>query len=170
METYKELYRKAILKSAFERKLNEYISKPLLRRLLSRKPKDPVPGQSMEDTLYVFIMAARLELAPNGVRYREDEHESMCISMNICWTTDEKTNDGFAIVVNCRFNDGACFHEERKSIRRGSVSELGIKYPYSECGVTGLPAPADLPDWARPTEAAFRKAVDLMRELTCERA
>lgn len=162
---YQQLFRQAAAKCAYARNLRDYNELPPLKRLFTRKPKDPVPGREKVELLDEFTREAIRELFPGSLRGRGVSGRS--ITANIHWDDSLSFPDpdnAIAVIVRCLYNDGSCFFEENKRIFRGEVSELGIRYPYSECGVTGLPT--DIPEEFRPTVVAFRKVVNKMKELT----
>ena len=142
-----------IKKRDYELALNAYKSKSWIKRLwllvTGRKPKDPAPGNSLGEILALVYFRLNSE---NNLRNRIN-HGYDSVYARIKWNDETKLP-----VVMCTICLDGCFYEERKAFNQdGSKNEWGIAYPFSECGVTGLPQ--RIPDWAISTVKSYRKAL-----------
>lgn len=140
---YKELYQIGIRKAGYEKARHQYLQKSFLKRLFSKEPVDPSPGHSSISLLNRFTEEARKSLL--GTHSGDYDHtDGTAISAIIQYY---ETEQGLMLpLLYLKYNDGSCFHAKDSRISvDGSVFENGIRYPESECGVTGLRR-EELPD------------------------
>ena len=72
--------------------------------------------------------------------------------------------DTYMPVLSITFNDGNCFFQMRKRFdEKANYEELGISYPYSESGVTGVPK--DMTEELKPFYDMFRTNLLLIRSV-----
>lgn len=116
-------------KSAYNQAMAEFQHLPFLKKLFSRMPADPSPKgvytlfDEFVEKLKAKYGVGRCLVGANGS------------SVVLC----AKPGDDGSFVIRITVYDGSCYHEESKLFRPdGSTETLPIRYPFSECGVSGL--------------------------------
>lgn len=150
MKTQLELF---FAKCKYNKATVEFLNLPFLKKLFTKRPADPSPKGAY--TLFdEFIVELKKKY---GV--------GQCIvgsngsSVVLC----AKPSDDGSFVIRITVYDGSCYHEESKLFRPdGSTETLPIRYPFSECGVSGLgKIPADvLSEEQRDLLHKYRNACD----------
>lgn len=126
MKTQLELF---FAKCAYNQAMAEFQHLPFLKKLFTKLPVDPSP-KGVYTLFDEFVQQLK---AKYGV--------GRCIvgsngsSVVLC----AKPGDDGSFVIRVTVYDGSCYHEETKLFRPdGSTETLPIRYPFSECGVSGL--------------------------------
>ena len=150
MKTQLQLF---FAKCAYNQALAEFQRLPFLKKLFTKLPADPSP-KGVYTLFDEFIVELKKKY---GV--------GQCIvgsngsSVVLC----AKPGDDGSFVIRVTVYDGSCYHEESKLFRPdGSTETLPIRYPFSECGVSGLgKIPADvLSEEQRDLLHKYRNACD----------
>ena len=150
MKTQLQLF---FAKCAYNQAMAKFQRLPFLKKLFTKLPVDPSTKGAY--TLFdEFIVELKKKY---GV--------GQCIvgangsSVVLC----AKPGDDGSFVIRVTVYDGSCYHEESKLFRPdGSTETLPIRYPFSECGVSGLgKIPADvLSEEQRDLLHKYRNACD----------
>lgn len=126
MKTQLELF---FAKVQYNEAVAEFQRLPFLKKLFTKLPADSSP-KGVYTLFDEFIAELKKKY---GV--------GQCIvgsngsSVVLC----AKPGDDGSFVIRVTVYDGSCYHEETKLFRPdGSTETLPIRYPFSECGVSGL--------------------------------
>ena len=167
-ETYQALFRRAIKKRNYERAVQVRSIEGALWRLLHRKPVDPVPGKTSADLMDIFTVAIRGQLLGNHA-YISADGQTEYIKVAVKYDSDPPLCTMMPI-VSCTWLDGACWHQSRIQVfPGGGTEELGIAYPFSESGVTGIDR-RDLPEIYKSAYDAFKDCLEAVRRMVVENA
>ena len=161
-EGWEDDYNAAMDKQDYMKKKEEYDSKAWYQKILAmisgNKPKDPNASAELKDLLNNYVNAFNKEHGI-GKRMNFDNGESFHSTMG--YSTD-KQNYGQP-VLSATYFDGNGATQSRKAYKsNGDEKEWGIRYPYSEIGVTGDEAPIN----ANPTvKKQYQRFHDNRREI-----
>ena len=171
MGNYKDTFRKAILLRNYNRNLRKWSELPFLKRLFTRKPRAPFKGDAIATNEAAAAKAFHEEASRALLNNYEETTPYGEIFATSVYYNAEPGHDNLMPVLIGRYFDGSCWFVERTLIRHdGSVKQWGVDYPYSECGVTGLPQEDALPEKFRQPLRDFRRALDELRDMVRENA
>ena len=141
-EAWENDYNAAMDKQDYLKKKEDYDSKAWYKKILAlvsgNKPKDPNSGAELKDLLNNYVEAFNKE---HGIGHRIDYGDGETFHSRMSYSSDDD-NYGQP-VLSATYNDGNMVTQSRKSFNdSGDETEWGVKYPYSEFGVTGDEAPS----------------------------
>lgn len=144
----------------------EFEKKPWLTRIwltiTGRKPKDPTPGKSIDELATAFTA----EYNRNKGFGPKMEFDDGYVSTEVKYNQDTFLP---VLVITMYIYKFGCFFMERKKFNEdGRYDEWGIAYPYSECGVSGLPndIPASMSTMVKAYRCALNDLSSVVREAT----
>ncbi len=155
---WKNYLKMVVVKNDYNRKREERDRLPFFQRILAflkeGSLKDPYKGLSFDHFWSAFQKA--FPVIP--LQKLEPQDTGRTISKLVTFSSEGLP------VLKITFFDGQVAYQERKIFHRdGTVEELGVAYPVSEFGITGLPEPVD--NDIRLYVEAFRREVEEIREV-----
>lgn len=133
-------------KFAYEKAINSYNELPALRRLLSRRPKDPAPGVSSDSLAVAYVRAFnevhRFNGVPFGVRQVVGDHLDREDTVHI--TLRYQVEDRLPVLTATYYEDGTAYVESRKFLPGGATETKKPHGPIAEIALMGIPDRSDV--------------------------
>ena len=159
----------AVAKVQYDRALTRRDNLPFLKRIFTRKPKNPAPGgETARDLAKAYTRAANDLFFGNANGGSAKGDNGTYVTAEVGWQA-VGSDDPFYPVVCFLYYDGSCFFRRRIGINPdGGTTVWGLDIPYDDCGVNQLPQPFYMDEQCRPLLEKFRNAIQGMQEIVQE--
>lgn len=143
---WRQLLALCLQKFAYEKAINSYSELPALRRLFTRKPKDPVPGVSSDSLAVAYVRAFKETHQFNGrsfgVRHVVGDHLDREDTVHI--TLRYQVEDRLPVLTATYYEDGTAYVESLKFLPGGATETKEPHGPIAEIALMGIPDRADV--------------------------
>lgn len=144
--SWRQLLALCLQKFTYEKAINSYNELPSLRRLFTRRPKDPALGVSSDalGVAYVraFKEAHRFNGEPFGVRQVVGDHLYREDTVHIILRY--QVEDRLPVLTATYYEDGTAYVESRKFLPGGATEVNPVHGPIAEIALMGIPDRSDV--------------------------
>ena len=169
-DTVKVAVLDVIRKRNYEYALRRWENLPFLKRILTRKPRDPHEGATAKELVKEFLNAANSALLGNYCGIFAKGDNGTYISAEVHYQSiDEGVGNYMYPVVYFLYFDGLCYFRQRIAIREdGSTLRWTLDAPFDDAGVNQLPETDYVSEECRFVIPRFKDTISVLQAIVRE--